>query len=124
MADREKVIQGLECCIADYGTYDCEHDCPYGKTYECISQDREGVSLQMLCDALELLKAQEQKKKESRAMLPCKCGCKRREHWYGGDDPNKREQLKCERCGFTAYGKNATDVIRNWNKAVSENADS
>ena len=56
MPDREKVIRWLECCIADYGTYDCEHDCPYGKTYECLSQDREGVSLQMLCDALELLK--------------------------------------------------------------------
>lgn len=56
-------------------------------------------------------------KRESKAMLPCKCGCKLREHWYG----NKKGYectLVCKRCGFEIYGKNETDVIRKWNEAV------
>ena len=58
----------------------------------------------------------EKPKHESRAMLPCKCGGTRREHWYGVN----RESLVCKRCGFTVLGKNAMDVIREWNKAVSQ----
>ena len=61
--------------------------------------------------------AQEKPKRESRAMLPCKCGGKRREHWYGSDG---HEELRCTKCGFTVKGKNATDVIRQWNKEVSQ----
>ena len=101
MTDREKVIRGLEEFKADL------------KPFAGNKADWQKVD-----NALELLKAQEPKKRESKAMLPCKCGCKRREHWFGGDDPEKFEMLKCSHCGFTAYGKNATDVIRNWNKAV------
>ena len=61
MPDREKVIRGLECCTSDYSKYDCENDCPY--RFQCISQDREAVSAEMLKDALELLKAQEDERK-------------------------------------------------------------
>lgn len=57
--------------------------------------------------------------RESKAMLPCICGYKLREHWYSADEA-KREGLKCRRCGFEVWGKNATDVIRKWNKAVRE----
>ena len=107
MLGREKVIEHFKDAIAASGD---------GNKWRFVRAD-------IIKEAILLLEAQEPKKRESKAMLPCKCGCKRREHWYGGDDPNKREQLKCERCGFTAYGKNATDVIRNWNKAVREDAD-
>ena len=54
-------------------------------------------------------------KRESRAMLPCTCGCRRREHWL---TPNG-DELRCMRCGRRVAGKNATDVIRNWNGEVS-----
>ena len=110
MADGEKVIRGLECCSSMI-PYCSTNTCPY---YDVQVNCRATLER----DALELLKSQEPKKRESKAMLPCKCGCKRREHWFGGDDPEKFEMLKCSHCGFTAYGKNATDVIRNWNKAV------
>ena len=58
--------------------------------------------------------ATDKPKRESLAMLPCKCGCVRREHWYGNDT----EALVCKRCGFKVVGKNGADVIRNWNEAV------
>lgn len=107
MTDREKVIEHFKDAIKASGD---------GNQWRFVRAD-------IIEDAIFLLEAQEPKKRESKAMLPCKCGCKRREHWFGGDDPEKFEMLKCYRCGFTAYGKNATDVIRNWNKAVRENAD-
>ena len=50
-------------------------------------------------------------KRESRAMLPCTCGCRRREHWFGAD----YEALVCKQCGRKVSGKNAMDAIRNWN---------
>lgn len=70
-------------------------------------------------DALEIanfLRDQEPKKRESRAMLPCRCGGKLREHWYGIDS----ESLVCKRCGFSVIGKNNADVIRRWNEAVKQ----
>ena len=68
--------------------------------------------------ALAIVRNQPQKPKKER-LIPCKCGCKRREHWcYPGSD--MPEGLKCMKCGFTARGKNATDVIREWNKAIIE----
>ena len=70
-------------------------------------------------DALSLLEESKPKKRESFAMLPCKCGGTRREHWYGADC----ESLVCKRCGFTVKGSNSRDVIREWNKAVSTGAD-
>lgn len=110
MLDKEKLIRGLE------------------KFKDAFAASGDGdkwrvVRTDIIEDAISLLEAQELKKRESKAMLPCKCGCKRREHWFGGDDPEKFEMLKCSHCGFTAYGKNATDVIRNWNKAVREDGD-
>ena len=52
-------------------------------------------------------------------LLPCKCGCKRREHWfwmYGG----KTIILKCSKCGFTVSGKNEIDVHKAWNIAIND----
>lgn len=60
-------------------------------------------------------------KRESRAMLPCTCGCRRREHWFGAD----YEALVCKQCGRKVSGKNAMDAIRNWNREMGadDNAD-
>lgn len=51
-------------------------------------------------------------------LLPCKCGCKRREHWYGSTE-ERSEILKCYRCGFEVAGKNEIDVHKKWNEAIT-----
>ena len=58
------------------------------------------------------------RKRESRKMLPCRCGYNKRKHLYGSNGV----YLVCKRCEFTVCGKNEIDAIRNWNKAVSRNA--
>ena len=51
-------------------------------------------------------------------LLPCKCGCTRREHWFG-NKPDRRAILICKKCGFEVGGKNQADVRRKWNAAVA-----
>ena len=52
-------------------------------------------------------------------LLPCICGCKRRERRYGIKDEN-RIIIKCRKCEFKAAGKNEADARRKWNEAVKE----
>lgn len=52
-------------------------------------------------------------------LLPCKCGCKRREHWISAD-PDNREILKCMICGFEVSGKDEIDVHKKWNEAMKQ----
>lgn len=64
MIDREKVIKGLEMCIADVGC----HGCPYED--ECYSEDRcEQFSEPMMRDALALLKEQDAEIRQLRLAL-------------------------------------------------------
>lgn len=54
MAEREKVMKGLECCVKTVEYCECPDNCPYK------SQCRDGaIYLDLMWDALELLKAQE-----------------------------------------------------------------
>lgn len=109
MTDRDKAIKGLERCCVDNCTEGSK--CPYYSEKDCLTT--------LLYDALELLKAK-YKPRESRKLLPCKCGYNRREHWHSGSYDNS-EGLECMKCGFKVWGKNATDVIRKWNEAVTQN---
>ena len=115
MTKLEKVIKGLECCTLE--KFGCpSQDCPYSYA----KSDYRGDCIYDLCaDALELLKAK-YKPRESRKMLPCKCGCKIREHWFSGSSDNP-EGLKCKKCGFAVWGKDGMDVIRKWNEVVKWN---
>ena len=101
MIDRETVIRALDQAI----------DIAFGANCELAK-----VPVGIAIHAVSLLKEQEPKKRESRAMLPCRCGGKLREHWYGIDS----ESLVCKRCGFSVIGKNNADVIRKWNEAVKK----
>ena len=125
MADREKVIKAIKCrknatkrfanpCERTGGcAYAACIRVPDGEPYYPFYCD-----VERLCDdTIALL--MEKPKRESRAMLPCKCGCKRREHWLSASS-EKPEGLKCMKCGFEVWGTNQTDVIRQWNKAVQE----
>ena len=60
------------------------------------------------------------KKRVVPKLLPCTCGCKRREHWYQFDSDTGIHYviLKCEKCGKEAKGNNEIDAIDNWNKMI------
>lgn len=64
---------------------------------------------------------QKNTKNRPERLAPCKCGCKRREHWYGSG--NSRI-LKCCKCGFTVSGRSEIEVHKNWNEAVKNNGTS
>lgn len=51
-------------------------------------------------------------------ILPCVCGCKRREHWSNSVENTRT--LICKRCHKKIIGKNEIDVINNWNKEICE----
>ena len=99
MTDRETVINVLNAAI----------DTAFAANCELVK-----VPVNIAIHAVDMLKP---KKRESLAMLPCKCGYNRREHWLA---PNNElcEELRCKKCGFTVAGKNQIDVIRRWNEAV------
>ena len=67
----------------------------------------------------EYIPIKPKRKRESRVKLPCRCGCKRREHLYkpGSDTP---EGLMCMVCGLTVWGHSEMDVIRRWNEEVKQ----
>ena len=51
-------------------------------------------------------------------LLPCTCGCKRREHWFGCNGSENARILKCMKCGFTIGGQNEIDVHKKWNDSI------
>lgn len=79
------------------------------KTYDLFDSDRESITkLVESCD----------KKTESKALKPCKCGTKIKPHcWFStGDDTHF---FKCEECGFrTTAAKTEMQARRNWNSEV------
>ncbi len=54
-------------------------------------------------------------------LLPCTCGCKRREHWgqYLGNG-KYRISLVCMKCGHIAAGRTLAEARRTWNKEIRE----
>ena len=56
--------------------------------------------------------------KKREKLLPCTCGCKRREHWDSLRDGEWLVVLKCERCRKEACGKNETEAVHNWNEMI------
>ena len=52
-------------------------------------------------------------------LLPCVCGCNRRDHWSVGG-AYVGIKLKCMKCGREAMGKNAREVRHNWNEMIKE----
>lgn len=90
MADREKVLKGLQCCVHSEGTGECPDECPYYD--KCWVDEDLYVSLHK--DALELLK------NEPLPVLNVgKCGI------YFGDCPHcgkrvtKKNTSYCPYCG-------------------------
>ena len=106
--DREKIISLLKE-MSDYFR-ECRSNASLGSNAENHFWELQ-IAAQ---DAATLLKEQEPKKRESRAMLPCKCGSVRYEHWFGTES----EVLVCKRCGFKVIGRSNKDVIQKWNEQV------
>lgn len=53
-------------------------------------------------------------------LLPCVCGCNRREHWSGWSGEEEFIKLVCSKCGIFAKGKTEKEATRNWNKMIEE----
>lgn len=52
-------------------------------------------------------------------LLPCcRCGCKKRTHWYGPKNSEEHDILECCRCGLTVRGRNEIEVHKNWNNKI------
>jgi hypothetical protein len=50
-------------------------------------------------------------------LLPCVCGCDRREHWTGQSE-NSHVILICAKCGRQANGRTNREARHNWNEMV------
>ena len=55
-------------------------------------------------------------------LLPCTCGCKRREHWgFRNNKTGKWEtELRCHKCGKTVCGPSEKEAIHNWNEVIKK----
>ena len=118
MPDVDAVIKALECAIDEdhFGFKNC-HSCHYRKDIDHLQYVCDGDKC--MADAIELLKKLKPKPKESRAMLPCVCGSKRRSRWYG----HGMVFIACARDGCKVSapgGKTEIEAIRNWNKMIRE----
>ena len=50
-------------------------------------------------------------------LLPCVCGCDRREHWTGQSE-NNHVILICAKCGREVSGRTNREARHNWNMMV------
>lgn len=57
------------------------------------------------------------KKPEYIKFLPCKCGCNKRERWYGVKKDDAYIYI-CKGCGARAEGRTEREAKRNWNKMM------
>lgn len=51
-------------------------------------------------------------------LLPCICGCKRREHWTRFLKGEVYTVLGCEKCDREAMGRTDREVRHNWNEMI------
>ena len=56
--------------------------------------------------------------KKPTKMIPCICGCNRREHWNSYNKGVWTLELRCKRCGRSATGHTEEEVKKNWNRMV------
>lgn len=69
------------------------------------------MSIRAKCEAVK-------ERERPEKLLPCICGSKRREHWYGITP--YREILKCPKCNRKAEGKNEIESHKAWNEMIRE----
>ena len=84
-------------------------ECQIGQQATVYFQD--GTTKIVICEAVK-----EREKPEK--LLPCVCGSKRREHWFGSGD--RSIILKCCRCGLEAAGKNEIEAHKEWNEMIAK----
>ena len=56
--------------------------------------------------------------KKREKLLPCTCGCNKREHWNSFVKGVWSTELRCYRCGKSVLGKSEADAIHNWNEMI------
>ena len=64
------------------------------------------------------------KKRESRVKLPCVCGRKRLETWWGVDNgKTTKVGIKCPKCEREAVGDSEISAIKAWNRMIKSEAE-
>lgn len=61
--------------------------------------------------------------KRQEKLLPCTCGCNKREHWNSLVRGVWSIELRCYKCGKSVLGKSETDAIHNWNEMIRSEQD-
>lgn len=56
--------------------------------------------------------------KKREKLLPCICGCNRRNHWETRREGIWYQKLICEKCGKFSLGKSEAEAIHNWNEMI------
>ena len=51
-------------------------------------------------------------------LLPCVCGCKRREHWDTYVKGTRMHVLRCQECGRSESGITVKKARHNWNEMI------
>lgn len=51
-------------------------------------------------------------------LLPCVCGCKRREHWVRFVRGDTYRIIGCKKCEREAMGRTDREVRHNWNEMI------
>ena len=59
------------------------------------------------------------KKQKYVRFFPCKCGCNKREPWYGVHKDDAYIYI-CKNCGARAQGRTEKDAKLNWNRMMEE----
>lgn len=57
-------------------------------------------------------------KRKYERLLPCVCGCTRREHLFKESGADVVDVLKCSNCGRSVEGKNEAKARHNWNLMI------
>ena len=104
-----ELLQIEHQCMLRKSHADCDGDC---ENCDLVQDDME--LHEMYINVIDIL-YQKIKPRESRAKLPCVCGRKNKETWYGFDGT---VGIYCPNCRRNAKGNSEIEAIRAWNAFI------
>lgn len=111
-AEIDRMIEGLNrCFVEEIDDSNC-NGCPYDGRRFCYKALRNEI--------VRALNEARPKKRESRARLPCVCGCKRTSIVYRVG-VNEGQYLRCDNCGICSpMSETYIGAVRAWNAMINQ----